>query len=158
MAEARPVLKPVRRRECSRRWRRRSGTVVADALMHCGGEDKQTLWRVTEAHKQHGGKEKNSSKKKHKRCPWMCQIKSFPSRRARHERSSDFHIDAGINAGRVQLFFFASLVVWRLSGWQQVNLPTNTHKPSNPVSMQNTLADRHEPGFQQRPTMERREW
>lgn len=60
--------------------------VEEDALMHCGREDKQTLWCITEADK-HTGKYKCG-----RRHLWTCQIKRTASCCVLHERSASYAI------------------------------------------------------------------
>lgn len=88
--EGTACFKPVRQRESLLCWN--SSAIVEDALMHCGSEDKQTLWCITEAGKHKCGR----------RHPWTCQIKRAPSRCVRHERSSNVHFFYAIN-NKVQI-------------------------------------------------------
>lgn len=44
-------FKPVRQQESLHHWK--GGPVVEDALMHCGSEDKQTLWCITGGGRKH---------------------------------------------------------------------------------------------------------
>lgn len=111
-------FKRVRQQESLHHWI--GSTLIEGASMHCGSEDKQTLWCITE-----GGKTHTSTSKCGRCCPWMRQIKSPPS----HCEGSQRLLTKSAYTNKPTRGWMSSCISCSLSAWRYVNLPTNTHKP-----------------------------
>lgn len=155
MEEARPALRAADS-EPLRRWK--SSTVVEDALMHCVSEDKQTLWYITEADKH-----KRRAQNVENAVLGLVKLNALPpdaydTRGPRNLRFFHAINNKCVYKQKLTRGLRHSCISWEFADCQHDGMLTvpriHTHKTLNPVSMQNTQADQHDRGFQQRPTME----